>query len=336
MVDAAAMLARHANPITRPAHVQFTLPADQTAHADATVPPMQPLTSHAPHAAVYAQLMSPRPPMPAPQPTVLAAQPQQPLPPAPPGLPTLPPYPSAWARSCYSLITNSPPYSASLVLLETPASQLPAAPARLHPPPALHPPTTLLATPQYESTSSYACPSASLPPPDLHSTASAKAPGYPSTDAGSSQVPLPTSSTPPTLLPQLPAVSAPGPSSTSPQLGTGTMQREGEGWNLAATLTNKGQTENYFASANPNPPIPTLQNSQKGVDNLQLTDWHGIKCDSHKEDSLNPRAMPVVFSQQTAVPSQDVKEVLKAIKDSGISFSYFKPLLKGTIEKTKP
>ncbi|RMC03713.1 hypothetical protein DUI87_19705 [Hirundo rustica rustica] len=136
---------------------------------------------------------------------------------------------------------------------------------------------------------------------------------------------------------------------TEPQLGTQAMQREGGGWNVTATLTNTGQTENCFAlpdasrfkSEDPPPPIPILEGPQKRSDDLQLTDWHEVTREICKEENLNPLAMPVIFSQQaggprtgTPIPSQDMKELQKVIKDSGICSSYFKELLKNTLERT--
>ncbi|RMC12116.1 hypothetical protein DUI87_11251 [Hirundo rustica rustica] len=136
---------------------------------------------------------------------------------------------------------------------------------------------------------------------------------------------------------------------TEPQLGTQAMQREGGGWNVTATLTNTGQTENCFAladasclkSEDPPPPIPILEGPQKCSDDLQLTDWHEVTREICKEENLNPLAMPVIFSQQaggprtwTPIPSQDMKELQKVIKDSGICSSYFKELLKNTLERT--
>ncbi|RMC11407.1 hypothetical protein DUI87_11526 [Hirundo rustica rustica] len=136
---------------------------------------------------------------------------------------------------------------------------------------------------------------------------------------------------------------------TEPQLGTQALQREGGGWNVTATLTNTGQTENCFAladasplkSEDPPPPIPILEGPQKCSDDLQLTDWHEVTREICKEENLNPLAMPVIFSQQaggprtgTPIPSQDMKELQKVIKDSGICSSYFKELLKNTLERT--
>ncbi|RMB94828.1 hypothetical protein DUI87_28631 [Hirundo rustica rustica] len=134
---------------------------------------------------------------------------------------------------------------------------------------------------------------------------------------------------------------------TEPQLGTQTMQREGGGWNVTATLTNTGQTENCFAlaaasplkSEDPPPPIPILEGPQNCSDDIQLTDWHEVTREICKEENLNPLAMPVIFSQQargprtwTAIPSHEIKELRKAIKDSGICSPYFKQLLKSTLE----
>ncbi|RMB89213.1 hypothetical protein DUI87_34403 [Hirundo rustica rustica] len=136
---------------------------------------------------------------------------------------------------------------------------------------------------------------------------------------------------------------------TEPQLGTQALQREGGGWNVAATLTNTRQTENCFAlaaanslkSEDPPPPIPILEGPQKCSDDLQLTDWHEVTREICKEENLNPLAMPVIFSQQargprtgTPIPSQDMKELRKVIKDSGICSPYFKELLKNTLERT--
>ncbi|RMC04376.1 hypothetical protein DUI87_19197 [Hirundo rustica rustica] len=94
-----------------------------------------------------------------------------------------------------------------------------------------------------------------------------------------------------------------------------------------------------FLMDDPPPPIPNLEDSQKCFDDLQLTDWHEVRREICKEENLNPLAMPVIFSQQaggprtwTAIPSQDIKELRKAIKDSGICSPYFKQLLKSTLE----
>ncbi|RMB88942.1 hypothetical protein DUI87_34708 [Hirundo rustica rustica] len=110
-----------------------------------------------------------------------------------------------------------------------------------------------------------------------------------------------------------------------------------------------GQTENCFAladasclkSEDPPPPIPILEGPQKCSDDLQLTDWHEVTREICKEENLNLLAMPVIFSQQaggprtgTPIPSQDMKELQKVIKDSGICSSYFKELLKNTLERT--
>ncbi|RMC07069.1 hypothetical protein DUI87_16524 [Hirundo rustica rustica] len=137
---------------------------------------------------------------------------------------------------------------------------------------------------------------------------------------------------------------------TEPQLGTQALQREGGEWNVTATLTNTGQTENCFAladasclkSEDPPPPIPILEGPQKCSDDLQLTDWHEVTREICKEENLNPLAMPVIFSQQaggprtgTPIPSQDMKELQKVIKDSSICSSYFKELLKNTLERTR-
>ncbi|RMB97061.1 hypothetical protein DUI87_26509 [Hirundo rustica rustica] len=109
------------------------------------------------------------------------------------------------------------------------------------------------------------------------------------------------------------------------------------------------QTENCFAladasclkSEDPPPPISILEGPQKGSDDLQLTDWHEVTREICKEENLNPLAMPVIFSQQaggprtwTPIPSQDMKELQKVIRDSGICSSYFKELLKNTLERT--
>ncbi|RMC22286.1 hypothetical protein DUI87_00598 [Hirundo rustica rustica] len=114
-------------------------------------------------------------------------------------------------------------------------------------------------------------------------------------------------------------------------------------------FTPAGQTENGFALAtanplrpeDPSPPIPNLEDSQECFYDLRLTDWHEARQEICKEENLNPLAMPVIFSQQaggprtgTAIPSQDVKELLKVIKDSGICSLYFKQLLKNTQERT--
>ncbi|RMC06294.1 hypothetical protein DUI87_15725 [Hirundo rustica rustica] len=137
---------------------------------------------------------------------------------------------------------------------------------------------------------------------------------------------------------------------TEPQLGTQAMQREGGEWNVTATLTNTGQTENCFAladasclkSEDPPPPIPILEGPQKCSDDLQLTDWHEVTREMCKEENLNPLAMPVIFSQQaggprtwTPIPSHEIKELRKAIKDSGICSPYYKELLKNTLERTR-
>ncbi|RMC22040.1 hypothetical protein DUI87_02911 [Hirundo rustica rustica] len=94
-------------------------------------------------------------------------------------------------------------------------------------------------------------------------------------------------------------------------------------------------------SEDPPPPIPILEGPQKCSDDLQLTDWHEVTREICKEENLNPLAMPVIFSQQaggprtwTPIPSQDMKELRKVIKDSGICSSYFKELLKNTLERT--
>ncbi|RMB89475.1 hypothetical protein DUI87_34136 [Hirundo rustica rustica] len=108
-----------------------------------------------------------------------------------------------------------------------------------------------------------------------------------------------------------------------------------------------GQTENSFAlaaasplkSEDPPPPIPILEGPQNCSDDIQLTDWHEVTREICKEENLNPLAMPVIFSQQaggprtwTAIPPHEIKELRKAIKDSGICSPYFKQLLKSTLE----
>ncbi|RMC19611.1 hypothetical protein DUI87_03170 [Hirundo rustica rustica] len=95
-------------------------------------------------------------------------------------------------------------------------------------------------------------------------------------------------------------------------------------------------------SEDPPPPIPILEGPQKRSDDLQLTDWHEVTREICKEENLNPLAMPVIFSQQargprtwTPIPSQDMKELRKVIKDSGICSPYYKELLKNTLERTR-
>ncbi|XP_050842257.1 LOW QUALITY PROTEIN: proteoglycan 4-like [Serinus canaria] len=90
---------------------------------------------------------------------------------------------------------------------------------------------------------------------------------------------------------------------------------------------------------NPLALIQKLENSQKSFDNFQLTDWHEVRRQICKEESLNPLAMPVLFSQQAggprtwvAIPPHEIKELRKAIRDSGICSPYFKQLLKSTLE----
>ncbi|XP_063277422.1 RNA-binding protein 33-like [Prinia subflava] len=86
--------------------------------------------------------------------------------------------------------------------------------------------------------------------------------------------------------------------------------------------------------------IPKVQNPQKCFDNSQFTDWHEVRRLICKEESLNLLAMPVLFSQQaegprtwTAIPPHEIKELRKAVKDSGICSPYFKQLLKSMIEE---
>lgn len=85
--------------------------------------------------------------------------------------------------------------------------------------------------------------------------------------------------------------------------------------------------------------IPKLEDSQKCFHNFQLTDWHEVRRQICKEESLNSLAMPVLFSQQAggprtwvAIPTHEIKELRKAIKDSGICSPYFKQLLKSTLD----
>ncbi|XP_023784599.1 uncharacterized protein LOC111930685 [Cyanistes caeruleus] len=85
---------------------------------------------------------------------------------------------------------------------------------------------------------------------------------------------------------------------------------------------------------------PLHINSRECYDDSQLTNWLEVKRQICKEENINPLAMPVLFSQQaggprtwTAIPPQEIKELRKAIKDSGICSPYFKQLLKSTLEE---
>lgn len=85
--------------------------------------------------------------------------------------------------------------------------------------------------------------------------------------------------------------------------------------------------------------IPKVENTPNCFDNFQLADWHEVKCQICKDESLDLLAMPVIFGQQPGmprtwapIPSHEIKEFLKAIKDSDICSPYFKQLLKGTLE----
>ncbi|XP_072779750.1 uncharacterized protein [Taeniopygia guttata] len=275
----------------------------------------------------------PRPPLscaaltppPRPPPPSRAARTPPPRPPHHPSFPEKSRHPAPYPRCPPASCTRGrPPRQTQTRRPHPPATPQPlplATKPRNPPPPAPLP--GLPKTPSY--------PSASLPPPDLQTATAPKATATrnPSENASPPQVLLPTTSTPPAPLPQLAAAPASHTSSSSLHPDGDTMPRQGERNNVTAASTNKGQTENYLTPANPKLSIHISPNSQHSANNLQLTNCPEIKCDTCKDDSLHPQAMQVVFSQRTAVPSQEVKEVLTVLKDSGISFSYFKPLLKG-------
>ncbi|XP_023802673.1 endogenous retrovirus group K member 5 Gag polyprotein-like, partial [Cyanistes caeruleus] len=91
--------------------------------------------------------------------------------------------------------------------------------------------------------------------------------------------------------------------------------------------------------SSPSSQLPPLQSTQNSFNNPHLTDWHEVKRQICREESLNPLAMPVLVSQQPGgpktwapIPSQDIKELRKAVRDSGICSPYFKQLLKSTLE----
>ncbi|XP_072780045.1 uncharacterized protein [Taeniopygia guttata] len=281
------------NPPLRPPPPPLTTPAPDPA-PPAAAPPVLPRDAPAPGAA---------PPLPA---RLLHSRPDPPADanPAPP-----PPHPPAAPQP------------------------LPLAAEHLNPPP----PAPL---PGFPNPSPY--PSTSLPSPALQTATAtnAIATAYPSTNPSSPQVLLPTTSTPPAPLPQLAAAPASHTSSSSPHPNDDTMPQQRERNNVTAASTNKGQTENYVTPANSNLSIPVSPNSQHSANNLQLTNCPEIKYDNHKEDNLPSQAIPAIPNQQPAnlktwtfLPSHDLKELRKAINDGGISSSYFKQLLKSTLER---
>nr|XP_041569219.1 vegetative cell wall protein gp1-like [Taeniopygia guttata] len=253
---------------------------------------------------------------------------------APPVLPRDAPAPGA-----------APPLPARLLhsLPDPPADANPAPPPP-HPPAAPQPlplaaeprnPPTPAPLPGFPNPSSY--PSTSLPSPALQTATAtnAIATAYPSTNPSSPQVLLTTTSTPPAPLPQLAAAPASHTNSSSPHPDRDTMPQQRERNNVTAASTNKRQTENYVTPANSNLSIPVSPNSQQSASNLQLKNYPEIKYNSCKDNSLHPQALQVLHSQRTAVPSQEVKEVLPVLNDSAISFSYLTPQLKTTIENTR-
>ncbi|XP_039422402.1 protein VASP homolog [Corvus cornix cornix] len=83
------------------------------------------------------------------------------------------------------------------------------------------------------------------------------------------------------------------------------------------------------------------KNPPKCSDYSQLTDWHEIRLQIYKDESLNLLAKPVIASQQpdspktwAPIPTLEIKELKRAVRYSGICSPYLKQLLKSTLKGT--
>ncbi|XP_039409418.1 uncharacterized protein LOC120410184 [Corvus cornix cornix] len=102
-----------------------------------------------------------------------------------------------------------------------------------------------------------------------------------------------------------------------------------------ATQKEKTSSESLLAllSESKSPP--------KCSDYSQLTDWHEIRRQICKDESLSLLAKPVIASQQPSspktwvpIPTLEIKELRRAVRYSGICSPYLKQLLKSTLKGT--
>lgn len=106
------------------------------------------------------------------------------------------------------------------------------------------------------------------------------------------------------------------------------------GWDLA-THKEKTSSESLLTL------LSESKNPLKCSDYSQLTDWHEIRRQICKDESLSLLAKPVIASQQpdspktwVPIPTHEIKELRRAVRYSGICSPYLKQLLKTTLKGT--